>query len=389
MATITEAPPEPSHDELAALIEEARRRARRRRLFVAAAVVGVLLLAGLVTGLVLALRGGTGTAVPKGFHLVRARGPVRHALLHDFGPAGTTIALTGRSARPVELTREIWWNPGTGLSRTVYRYDGLAFADSVQQNCFTRHPLFCGAPSPFDLRLHGLGWPPAKRSARVVGSGSFHGHPIVWIEGLVQPPGKKPYPSGDQVGYDAVTHAPLVLRTIARSGPARIGGKPFRGHVFNGSSVTLLPTLPAKDVSFVVPKGGAPRNAGLKEASFQTTTLDRAREVLGHTPLWLGPSYHGHRLRFIQSGLSGSPNAQNRGVGMVPDVRLDYGPFRIDEFGDQRPSWSFRGPPPGTVFQSNGALMYSRDGVLVTVLGTFGQSHHAALELVRSLRSAG
>jgi hypothetical protein len=387
--TIVEAPPEPSHDELQALIEEARRRARRRRILIGGAVVSALLLAALVTGLVLGLRGGTSTAVPKGFHLVRARGPVRHALLHDFGPAGTTIALAGGSARPVELTREIWWNPGTGLYRTVYRYDGLAVADSVQQGCFTRHPLFCAAPSPFDLRLHGLGWPPRKKSARVVGPGRFHGRPIVWIEGLVQPSGSKPYLSGDQVGYDAVTHEPLVLRTIARSGPARIGGKPFRGHVFHGSSVALLPTLPANDVSFVVPKGGAPRNAGLKEASFQKTTIDRARDALGRTPLWLGPSYHGHRLRFIQSGLSGSPNAQNRGVGMVPIVRFDYGPFRLDEFGDRRPLWALRGPPPGTVFDSSGALMYSRDGVLVTALGTFGQSHRAALELVRSLRPAG
>jgi hypothetical protein len=387
MSTIVEAPPEPSHDELEALIEEARRRARRRRLLIGGAIAAALLVGGVVTGLVLALSGGTSTAVPKGFRLVRARGPVRHALLHDLGPAGTTIAVASGSARPIDETREIWWNPGTGLYRTVYRYDGLAIGDSVRQNCFTRHPLFCDIPSPFDLRLHGLGWPPRK-SARLVGRGRFHGRPLVWIEGLYRPEGGKVTLSGDQVGYDAVTHVPLVLRTIARSGPLRIGGKPFRGRLFSGSWVTFLPTLPGNDVSFVVPKGGASRNDGLKEALFEKTTLDRAGDVIGRRPLWLGPSYRGHRLRFIQSAVSGSENAHGRGVGVVPFVRFDYGPFSIDEFGDKRPSWFLHGPPARTVFDSSGALMYSRDGVLVMVL-SFGQHRLAALELVRSLRPAG
>jgi hypothetical protein len=74
-------------------------------------------------------------------------------------------------------------------------------------------------------------------------------------------------------------------------------------------------------------------------------------------------------------------------LGVVPFVRFDYGPFRIDEFGDKRPSWFLHGPPARTVFDSSGALMYSRDGVLVMVL-PFGQRRPAALELVRSLRPA-
>ena len=386
MTTIVEAPPEPSHDDLQALIEEARRRARQRRLLIGGAIGAALLVGGVAIGLVLALRGGSGTAVPKGFHVVRARGRVHHALLHDFGSVATSIAVASGSTHPVKLTREIWWDPGTGLYRTLYRYDGLAMADSVRENCFTTHPRFCDIPSPFDLRLHGLGWPPGK-GARAAGKGRFRGRAVVWVEGLVQPADGKPYLSGDQVGYDAVTHEPLVLRTIARSGPLQVAGKPFRGHVFYGSWLTFLPTLPGKDVSFVVPKGGASRNDGLKEALFEKTTIDRAADVIGRRPLWLGPSYRGHRLRFIQSAVSGSENAKGRGVAPVPFVRFDYGPFRIDEFGDRRPRWLIHGPPAGTLWDSRGELVYGRDGVLAMVW-PFDERRPAALALVRSLHAA-
>jgi hypothetical protein len=383
--TIVESPPrpQPSQDELEALIEEARRRARRRRLLLGAAVVAVLAVAGLVTAFALGLgRGSAGEQGPPGFHAVRARGPVQHAVLDDLRPVGTTLDVASGKSRPMHLTREVWWDAGTGLYRTLYRYDGRAFGDIVQQNCFSVRPRFCLAPSPFDLSSKGMGWPPKENRARRVGTGTFRGRPIVWVEGLMSP-GNGTHPlGGSQVGYDAATHEPLVLRQIVRDGPRR-----FRG-VFSAVGVKLLPTLPAKAVSFEVPPGGAPRNAGGKEASFRKASLERAREVLGHAPLWLGRSYRGQRLRFVQTGLSGTPNKQNRGVGMVPLVRFDYGPFRIDEFGDQRPAWLVNPPPVGKVFDTGSTLQYGRDGLVVQVVG-IGRNRRAALELVRSLRPVG
>lgn len=383
--TVTAPPelPQPPYDELEALIEEARRRARRRRLLIAAAAVfGAVLLAGTAAGIVVWTRSGSsGEKLRPGFRAVQARGPVHHALLEDLRSSSTTVALAGGATRPTHTTREIWWDPRSGLYRTLYRQDGIAVSDLVQQNCFgTGSAHMCIAPSPFDLRIHGLGWPTKAGSARRVGTGTFRGRRVVWVEGFVRPPGGKPYPSGDQVAYDAITHTPLALRTIFRGGPAR-----FRGKVFNSTAVTLLPDVRANDVTFAVPDGGAPRNEGLKESDFRKASLARAAAVLGRAPLWLGRTYRGHRLRFVQTGRMGSESGKNGGAAMAPVVRLDYGPFRIDEFGDERPLWLEHPPPPGKLFVNRGlSFTYGRDGVVVDVEG----GGHADPAGVRALATA-
>ena len=129
--TIVEAPPQPqpSQDDLEALIEEARRRARRRRLLVGAAALSAICLAGLAVGLVLAIRGRTGTAAPRGFHVVPARGPVRHLLLENLLARPTTLDLASGAEGRVRATQELWWDKGSGFTRTVYREDGRLVGD--------------------------------------------------------------------------------------------------------------------------------------------------------------------------------------------------------------------------------------------------------------------
>lgn len=382
--TVVDAPPrqQPSQDELEALIEEARRRARRRRLLIVTGVVSLLLVVGAAAGAIALTRdGGAGEGLRDGFHAVQARGPVQHARLEDLHAFVRTVSLPSGAVKPTRLTREVWWNPGTGLSRTVYRYDGAEVGAIVQQGCFGPKPRFCSPPSPFDLRLHGPGWPPKHNLARQVGRGTFRGRPIVWVEGLVSP-GNGTHPlSGNQVGYDAVTHRPLVLRQILR-------GTIGRGRVLNRTAVTLLPDLAGRQVSFAVPPGGAPRNAGLKFAKFSKVRLDETTKVIGRTPLWLGTSYLGHRLRFVQSGLEGSPNGKNRGVGMAPVVRFDYGSFLLDEFGDER-GLVFAGKlPSGKIFAENASAIFERDGVAVNVVGSLNGalSPADAAALVKALR---
>jgi len=384
--TVVETPPQrqPSQDELEALIEEARQRARRRRLAYFGGGLAVALAVGVALVLVVLLRGGSGTAVPKGFVLVHARGPVRHARLEDLNAYIKTVALADGSVKPTRVTREVWWNESTGLYRTVYRYDGVVIGDLVQDGCFTPNRRICMPPAPFDLQLKGRGWPPKKNYARRVGTGTFRGRPVVWVEGLVSPENGTHPLSGDQVGYDPVTHRPLVLRYILHNGGLA------RQRIFSMTAVTLLPDLPGKQVTFAVPDGGAPRNAGLKVADFRKSNLEKAAKVLGRTPLWLGPSYQGHRLRFVQSGLEGSANGKNRGAGMVPVIRLDYGPFRLEEFGVQRPLWFAGGLPSGKIFAGGGTTVFERDGVAVTVVGglTGPLSPAEAAALARALRPA-
>jgi hypothetical protein len=390
--TVVETPPQqqPSQDELEALIEEARRRARRRRLAITAAALAAVAITSAVAIVIIVASGrDSGERLRDGFHAVQARGPVQHARLVDLKPSRSTISVATGRVRPTRETREVWWDPRSGLYRTVYREDGIAVAQFVQQGCQgSGRGRFCFPPSPFDLAVRGLGWPPKTHFARQVGTGTFRGRPIVWIEGLVQP-GNGTYPlGGEQVAYDAVAHQPLALRSIVRGNtvPAR-----WRGRVSSATAITMLPNLPAKRVSFAVPDGGAPRNAGLKEAGFRKATLARAREVLGRAPLWLGTAYRGHRLRFVQTARSGSEAANGGAAGMVPFVRLDYGTFRIDEFGDRRPLWFQNAPRAGTVLAASGLdILFGRDGVVLQVVGVAGDKLDPALvlALVKALRLA-
>ena len=385
--TVVETPPrpQPSQDELEALIEEARGRARRRRL---AFVVGALAVLGAAVATLGVLRattsGGQSASLPPGFHAVRARGPVRHALIDQLVPdTYSTIELASGRAHKTKVTQEVWWNEGTGLARTVLRLDGVVVSDVVQHLCQGSGPTrFCFPPSPFDLRQKRMTWPP--RDARPAGRGMFRGDRVLWYEELVRPEPGKATLSGDQVAYDMATKHVVALRTIMRNAPRRM-----RGRVFDAHAVTLLPDTPTDRVTFEVPKDGAPRNVGVRYVDFRKVSLTAAGEVLGRAPLWLGPSYRVHRLRFVQAARMGS-DAGNGGVAnLVPFVRLDYGAFHIDEFGDARSILLEQAPPPGVIVaQPRYGLTFGRDGVLVDLQGSSGLTvdRAAAVALAKTLR---
>jgi hypothetical protein len=386
--TVVEAPPQrqPSQEELEALIEEARRRTRRRRLVVGGAVVGAIGVAGLVVGLVLVLRGGTGTAVPRGFHLVRARGPVRHLQLEDVLGQPATLDVATGDARRTRVTQELWWNERTGFVRTVYREDGRVVSDWVEQQCQgTGASRFCTLPWPYIpyQQLRGPNQQPKPGAFRRAGTGTFRGHRVVWIETIYRPEGQKPSLDGDQVAYDAVTDRPIALRTIDRSGR-------FKGRTFSYYALKLLPDLPPGSVSFVVPDGGAGRNTPNPLVVVTGRRLDAAFAALGKTPLWLGRSFDGHRLTSVVTGRDGAVANGQTGRMLRPArfARFDYGSFSLKEFGQDRPWWYEQDPPAGKVVLTS-SFAFARDGVLVTVTvnGPKVRLDRAkALELVRALR---
>jgi hypothetical protein len=388
--TIVESPPQaPSQDELQALIEEARLRARRRRLAIGGAVVAALAAASTLTVLLWPTSRSEGVGLRKGFHAVQGRGPVQHALLEDMRPRMRTVDLASGRRRPTRLTHEIWWDPRSGLSRTLDRADGVAVADVVQQKCFGTAPQrVCIAPSPFDLPSYGVVSHPDPARARRVGTGSFRGTRVVWVEGLMSPSNGKHPPSGNQTAFDVVTHKPVALRMLVGIPGSR------RRRIFFENAVTLLPDLPAKRISFAVPDGGAPLNANLYEGPLESSTakLEPAAKLLGRPPLWLGRSYRGHRLRVVQTGSVGIENAKGGGAGIAPVAHLDYGAFRIDEYGPTRPLWLLAAPPAGTLLEDpvNRDFTLERDGVLVEVVMT-GPAESAPgdmLALARALRPA-
>jgi hypothetical protein len=371
------------HDELEALIEEARRRARRRRLAYLAAGIIVVVAAGTVATVVALMRGGGGTALPEGFRVVHARGPVQRAVLEHLPSGFTTVDVASGRARPTRGTQEIWWDARLGMAKEDFRQDGRLLGSFPQQNCAGSGPgRFCIPPPPFDVRPKGLVWSPKPGSARRVGEGTFRGRRVIWIEGLVRPDTGKPYLSGDQAGYDALTHRLVALRTISRDSR-------FKGRVFSLTAVTMLPDLPADDVSFVVPKQGMWRNPPSSATTITGQRLPAARKALGTTPLWLGRSFEGHQLQSVVTGIESEQAPTTGRLRPARFARFDYGAFSIQEFGQDRPFWQEEEPLAGSVVFTRDRAVLARDGVLLAVQSTgpkFRIDRAEALALARALR---
>jgi hypothetical protein len=358
--TVLESPPpqQPSPGELEALIEEARRRTRRRRLIIAASVVAVLLAGAAVFGGVVLARGGGGNqvAVPPGYHLVQARGPVAHATITEYPPMRSRVVdVASGNERSAPLVLEVWWDRRSGFDRVVGRVDGRVQFDTVGQTC--QGPdvprRFCFPPPPFVLENMHYRWPIDRKAVRVVGRGTFRGHDVIWLEALVS---GKPSTGGDRVALDLVTHRPLVKRSFIR-------GRPFYEEVYS-----LLSDLPGKTVSFVVPDGGAARNSFppffSSPSSSRKTTLAAARRALGPAALWLGESHRGHRLRSVEVGTQVAEAPNGSVLQRAKFVRFDYGNIRLQEFGRVKPMGFVRGPRPGRILVGDN-VMLSRDGLLV------------------------
>jgi len=373
--------------KLNALMEEARRRARRRR--VVYACLGLAIAASGAAYLGLQLGGGGGgsaggVVAPRGFHLVPAQGPVAHAVIDESSPTwARSVDLSTRSVHPAKVSEEVWWDRKTGLVRIVQRVDGQVRSDLVGQTCavFFQHPgrRRCYAPDPFVLLpgeralphfgLHGTG--------RRVGVGDYHGERVTWLEYREQ--GCR---CAQRVGVSARTGMPIVRRRYTS------------GHVLSSEQVNKFePTLPAREVSFVVPDGGV--STLCFPACFSTsTTIERSNlsavsRALGRPPLWLGPRALGHPLRRVHIGVTSVETKKGDKVMPARFVRFDYGTVWLKEFVT-RPPWYRSGPAPSkAILDGVGQISLSRGGVLVLV--TRGDLSYLltptrALALARMLR---
>jgi hypothetical protein len=360
--SVLDSPPraEPSQKELEAVIEEARRRARRRRLIIAASAAAVLV-TGAVCGAVVLIRGGGGNhvAVPPGYHLVQAKGPVAHATITEYPPTRSRVVdLATGNERSAPLVLEVWWDRRSGFDRVVGRVDGRIQFDTVGQTC--QGPdvpgRFCLPPPPFVLESMHYRWPIDRKAVRVVGRGTFRGHDVIWLEGLVNGKPSSPSTGADRVALDSVTHRPLVKRTF------------IRGRLFYEELYSLLSDLPGRRVSFVVPDGGAARNSfppfPNSRSSSRKATLAAARRALGPAALWLGESHRGHRLRSVEVGTQVARAPNGSVLQRAKFVKFDYGSIGLQEFGRVKPLGFVHGPRPGRILVGD-IIMLSRHGLLV------------------------
>ena len=355
---VVEAPPKPPEhqEDLEALIEEARRRARKRRLLIVSAVAAAFALAGGIVAAVLLTGGGGSTqAVPPGFHLVKAQGPVTHARIQELGRVMPILVdeRTGNTRRP-GLTIDIWWDRKTGFDRAVGSVDGRKLFDVAGQSCLRGAPHICPAPGEIDPRTSGFGWPLNPKFERITGHGRLRGHDVIWVTALDSNTGSASQGS-ERVALDAKTHQ-LVARI------EWLGGRPF--------ATTYYSYLPdAKGFSFVVPDGGAVHGTfppfGGQVTHEHRVRVGALRGALGATPLWLGPRFHGKRLGSVEVG-STTMRAQNgRPLRSAKFIRLRYGAVTLQEFAGDGPFFYLQGPRPGILALDGSGVTLRRGGVLV------------------------
>jgi len=388
--------PQPSQQELEALIEEARRRARRRRLVIGAVAVAVIVLAaaGVALGIVLTRGGGSSTAAPAGYHFVQAKGTVFHARVElvqhacrrdrrsgrpSFGPEleNRLVDLATGKAKPATDVQEVWWDPKSGLVRVVGSTAGRVTYDSVGQQCQLGKPRFCNEPPPFGLAKFGFSLPVEPSRARIAGRGVVRGHHVIWLE-AIGPSGAPPI---ERVALDVRTHEPVARK------------ENFLGMT---EFFSQLPNLSGRSVKFVVPDGGAPQNSYPPGSGFSHAVprpVDQTQKALGHTPFWLGESYEGHRLQSAAVGTEGLKAANGAKLESAPFVSFDYGVVRLQEFAQRPPGQPL--PPQGKLLLTGERAALLHNGILVVADLTGAAGHTpsnslaAALALAKALRPVG
>jgi hypothetical protein len=355
-----------------AVIEEARRRARRRRLALAGLAA---LLAGGAIWAGLTLTGGGDEVpgpVPAGFERVSARGPVTYLILEERGPDIRTASFTTGDDASAAVTEQFWYDQRGGLTRKRVLVDGRVRADIAGESCVGS--LGCW-PAPYmDHFDH------SRAESIAAGTGSFRGHDVRWF---VQPG------TSLRIAVDQQTRKVVDMRTVER------------GRVLSEVAVVRRERLPADDVSFVVPKSGAPRVffSLLTPYSAPPPTLSNlgitrdygfaaARRALGTTPLWPGPRFRGTPLRSVTVGVYSSPTRKGERLHPAPYVRFDYGrALKVEVFGKKRPWFYRQGPRPGTIVREWGnTAALTRDGQLIRVSTFRALPAAVPVALAQSLR---
>jgi hypothetical protein len=326
-------------------------------------------------------RGAASVTPPPGFTVVKAKGPVTHAVVHEGAWTSTSLA-TGRD-RPARLTEEVWYDQRSGLWRDVFRIDGRIKSDTAGR---CRPSLDCSLGPPL-LYLRPYPWPPAKTGYRQQSTGIFRGHEVIW---LVPRAGLQTNPNMgvSHYGLDPRTRKIVVERGF-------IHGRPTRGALTVTQRANLAATrffVPARTPVPVAPNSNSDPWSGLVHGY----GFAAARKALGKAPLWLGGRFHGFFLRSVTSGAYRPWTEENPGPRPVPFVRLYYSGgvgkgfvIAIDEVGRGRPVFEKQGPRPGTIEHLGNSARVSRDGLLLRINTDpwrFPLTRTQAIALGRALR---
>jgi hypothetical protein len=206
-------------------------------------------------------------------------GPIIHAVLRH-GEGGTNVNLeTGERTR-VHGETELWYDAERGRIRVASRLGGTVTHESVYDE----------AGASRELIALGRDYRAALESGtvRTAGEDIIEGERVTWVVVVAE---MLPHAGGplrewtQQVAVSQETFKPVATRDA-------IGGEPAE-HTLQ--RVLKLEALPADEVDLTIPKERV--EEGMLQGGGEPIAVDRAAELLGRAPVWLGPEHAGLALR--------------------------------------------------------------------------------------------
>lgn len=360
--------------------------------------------------------------------------PVLHAVVREQRAVGwhlVDLTTGARSAPPVTVETELWYDRGRHLEHTLTRMNGSLVDDFLQTPdgvtsregpVFTcawiqRHPVEAtrervscklsgengtvprNVPEPppvIDPALGGFvsGYRDALAagSVRDLGESEISGHRVHWLALTLEqprPPGadRDLRPIRERVAVDSETYRPLLVRTE--------GGSSYE--------VVKIETVSAADADFSRPQ---PRPADERVSSGSVVSVEeiglgQARSILGRPALWSDRQIEGLDLARVEHQVLKTGYA--RGTGLAPresdGLELEYrkGTSFLTIQEALEPIFAYRWPTPNelrpvppigsmridSVSGPFGQGYLHRDGVYLTITSSLGED--AVLAAARAL----
>ena len=361
--------------ELLALADALVETQRIRRPFRPWSTVTVVALAAALFLLVLASpwdRGGSRVPIlDRALAGIQARGPVLHAVI-SYADGWRVDLATGKTTPRLRFA-EVWYDRELGRARFVARQDGKVLVDRTVAG--SRRDLgILLFPIPVeetDYYREAL----AREDAKVVGEGTWHGHPVYWLE---LPNDTRPVTL--RVGVDRRTYQPVVMRSVDAD------GKP------TGTEIGLvdLEYVPRSQADFGKVEGtagdGLMGSGGFGGSSDDSLSPARARAALGVPAVWAGEKLDGLPLKSLRL-LDATYQEDGKQEHGDKQLQLVYGEAGAPQFGGSgveinelaagSPIWASvsNGPPPPEGFAD-----------LTSYVGTDGRSNDSSTVWRAALR---
>jgi hypothetical protein len=204
-------------------------------------------------------------------------GPVLHVVLRgEWG--GTLVDLETGEREPVYGEHEIWYDFERNRMHSLTRLGGVVEYEELSE---PREPAA-------DVAALGREYRRALEdgTARIAGEGSVDGEPVTWIvirdENLPDSADGKLHRWAEEVGVSRKSYEPVALRQTR-------DGVPGPGTL---SRVQDLETLPSGEGDFSASEDLDPNGMVFMEGR-EPIPFERAADMLGETPLWLGREHDG------------------------------------------------------------------------------------------------